>query len=330
MPYVIPSRSDVHVNRPLTNISIAFLQAAGAFVADSVFPNIPVDKQSDRYFTYDRGEFNRDDMQQRAPGTESAGSKYTIDSTPNYFANVWGLHKDVPDQIRENADSPLSLDKEATEFLTLKALIRREVQWAANYFTTGVWTTDITGVASSPGANQVLQWNDPNSTPVETIRAAKTVVGESTGFRPNVLVLGRKVFDALLDHPDIVGRFDRGQTTGVAVATRQTLAALFELDDVLVMDSIRNTAAEGQTASHSFIGGKKALLAYRAPSPGIMVPSAGYTFSWKGQSGSGPAGTRMFKFRMEWLRSDRVEIEMAMDQKKIAADLGYFFNSIVA
>ena len=58
MPFILPSRGDVHVNRPLTNISIAFLQTQEAFVADRVFPNIPVTKQSDLFFTIDRGEFN--------------------------------------------------------------------------------------------------------------------------------------------------------------------------------------------------------------------------------------------------------------------------------
>jgi hypothetical protein len=42
-----------------------------------VFPNIPVQKKSDRYYTYDRGDFNRDEMEERAPGTESEGSGYT-------------------------------------------------------------------------------------------------------------------------------------------------------------------------------------------------------------------------------------------------------------
>ena len=58
------------------------MQEAGNFVADQVFPNIPVSMQSDRYYTYDRGYFNRDEMQERAPGTESAGSGYEVDNTP--------------------------------------------------------------------------------------------------------------------------------------------------------------------------------------------------------------------------------------------------------
>ena len=130
MPFTQPSRSDVHVNRPLTNISIAFLQNAEHFVATRVFPNIPVSKKSDAYFTYDRGEFNRDEMEERAPATESAGGTYEI-GTDTYFARTRAYHKDVPDQVRDNADDPIDLDREATQYVTHKALIKREVTWNA-------------------------------------------------------------------------------------------------------------------------------------------------------------------------------------------------------
>src|SRR5574343_1416849 len=105
MPYIQPSRADVHVNRPLTNISVAFMQNASNFIADRVFPVVPVAKQSDLYFTFDRGAFNRDEMQRRAPGAESAGAVYTVATAP-YNCAVWALHKDVADQVRANADSP--------------------------------------------------------------------------------------------------------------------------------------------------------------------------------------------------------------------------------
>lgn len=341
MPFIQPTKSDVHVNRPLTNISIAFVQSRDGFVADKVFPNIPVNKQSDRYFTYDRGEFNRDEMQERAPSTETAGSGYTVDSTPTYYAPVQGFHKDISDQILANYDDPLDAEREVTEYVTLKALLRREVLWVSKYFVTGVWTFEADGVASDPTAaasydptsstdNKMLQWNDAASTPVEDVRAAMTYVHESTGFRPNKFVCGRRVYDKLVDHPDIIARLDRGQTTGPAQANKESLAALFEVDQVLVMDAIRNTAAQGATAVHSFIGGKHALLVYAAPSPGLMTPTAGYTFSWTGYLGASPQGMRVKRFRMDALESDRIEIDQAFEQKMVSNELGYFFEGIVA
>lgn len=326
-----PVPGDVHVNTPLTNISIAFLQDATNFVASRVFPNIPVTKQGDRYYTYDRGEFNRDEAKERAPGTESAGGSYDIDNTPTYFAKVYAFHKDIPDQVRANADAVVSPDREATEYVTHKALIRREKIFAANYLATGVWTTDIQGVAAAPSGAQVLQWNDANSTPIQDIRTAKTTVLESTGYEPNTLVLGKAVYDQLIDHPDIVDRVKYGQTPGQpAIANLEALMKLFEIERILVMKAIENTAKKNQTAVHTFIGGKKALLCYSAPSPGIMTPTAGYTFSWTGFLGAGTEGNRIKRFRMEHLESDRVEVQMAFDLKLVAADLGYFFYDIVA
>ena len=340
MPFTQPSRSDVHVNRPLTNISLAFAQSVVNFVADRVFPNVSVAKQSDTYFTYDRGEFNRDEMRERAPGTESAGGTYQI-GTDTYFAKTRAYHRDIPDPVRANADNPISLDREATLFVTTKALIKREVTWRQAYFTEGdpgdTWTFDVDGNAVRSAAfdpedaanNQVVFWDDASSTPIEDVRLLKRSVLESTGFMPNQLTLGRAVFDVLLDHPDIVGRLDRGQTSGPAQATRDSLAALFEVEGVNVMDAIENTAQEGATASHSFIGGKHALLSYAPAAPGIMTPSAGYTFSWTGLLGSTAAGMRVKRFRMEHLESDRIEIDASYDQKLVSADLGAFFGSIV-
>jgi hypothetical protein len=321
-------------------MSLAFMQEESAFVADRVFQDIPVQKQADAYFTYDRGEWNRDEMKERAPATESAGSTYTVGNT-TYFARVRALHRDVPDQIRDNADSPIDLDAEAMRYVTGKALINREVNFVNGFLLTNnpgvVWTNVGDGNAARSAAldftdnanNNLVFWNLAASTPIEDIRLAKRTVQEATGFRPNVLTLQRTVFDALVDHGDIVGRMDRGQTTGTAMVNKESLAALLELDEVLVMDSIQNTALQGATAVHSFIAGNQALLTYRPPAPGILTPAAGYTFSWSGYLGATNMGTRISTIPMDHLKAMRVEIESAYDQHLVAADLGFMFDGIV-
>jgi len=315
-----PVAGDVHVNTPLTNISIAYLQNASHFVANQVFPNIPVTKQSDRYFTYDRGDFNRDEMKKRAPGTESAGGSYDIDNTPTYFADVYAFHKDIPDQIRANSDSVLSPDREATEYVTHKALIKREKLWAAKYFVTSVWGTDNTAANWGPTGTA--------TDPIQDIRTGKRTVLESTGFEPNTLVLSKAVYDVLADNADVIERVNAGQTPNKpAMGTLFAMMALFEIERIFIMKAISNTAKEGATNSHSFIGGANALLCYSTPSPGIMTPSAGYTFSWTGFMGAGAEGNRIKRFRREALESDRVEIQAAFDQKLVSADLGYFFST---
>jgi len=327
----LPAESDVHVNGPLTNMSVAYIQNASNFIASRVFPNIPVTKQSDAYYSYDRGYFNKDEAAVRAPSTESKGGGYAIDANSSYYCKVYAFHKDIDDQVRSNADSVLQLDREATEYVTKKMLIRKEKDWATSYFATGIWTTDIAGVSGTPTTGEAKQWNDAASTPIEDVTAGKTVVMQSTGFDPNTLVIGREVWDQLKNHPDIIDRVKAGQTpNGPAMGLLQSVAMIMELERILVMQSIENTAEEGATNSHAFIGGKKALLCYSAPTPGIMTPSAGYTFSWAGMNGAGNDGMRIKRFRREAIESDRVEGQMAFDQKLISADLGYFFNDIVA
>lgn len=326
MPLIQPGKGDVHVNRPLTQIAVAFSQRPDMFIADRAFPIVPVAKQSDSYFVIPRGAWFRDEMKKRAPGTESAGRTHQV-SNDTYNADVWALHEDLADQIRANYDSPLQAEREMTEGLTLAGMIRKERLFSTSFMATSVWTGDFTGVAASPSTSEFLQWNDPLSTPIEDIRAGATRLHARSGFRPNKLILGRQVYDKLIDHPDIVGRIDRGQTAGTALVLRQTLAALFEVGEVLIMDSVYNSAVEGATDAYAFIGGKSALLIYAPASPGLYVPSAGYTFSW---SALGGTGMRVKRFRMEPTASDRIEIEMAFAHKKVSADLGSFFATAVA
>lgn len=325
-----PQLGDVHVNAPLTNVSVAYIQDQANFVADRVFPNIPVLKQSDRYYVYNRGDFNRDEMEDRAPGTESAGNGYDIDNTPTYFATVKAFHKDVADQIRANSDSVLSPDRDATIFVTQKALIKREVTFARKYFQPGVWSFGALGVSAAPVGNQFLQWDNVDSIPIELIRAAKRTVQQQTGYKPNVAVVGKLVFDTLIDHPEFIDRIKYNYAQGVAaVANEEIIAQLFGLDEVIVMEAVMNLAPRGEPENSVFIGGDHMLLAYRTKTPGLMVPSAGYTFSWNGWMGATGMGHRIKSFRMEHLESDRIEVQMAYDQKVIGADLGYFFENAV-
>lgn len=316
-----PTAQDAHANTPLTQISIAYLQDESRFISTRVFPNIPVQKQADRYWTYDRGEFNRDEMKKRAPGTESAGGSYTIDNTPTYFCHVYGIHKDIPDELRANEDTPLSSDRDSTIWLSQKALIKKEKIWANTFFKLNVWDTDFADAHWDPA-------DSGGSDPIIDIRTGKRTILESTGQEANTLVLAKAVYDSLADNPDIIDRLNSGQTApNPAMGTLWAMMALFEIPRILICSGIENTAKEGQPAEHSFIGGANALLCHSAPSPGILTPSAGYTFSWNGYLGAGTFGNRMTKFRHTLIKSDRIELEMAFDMKLIGADLGYFFDT---
>ena len=312
-----PTRSQVHVDAILTNVSVAFTQDAFNFVANKVFPTLPVAKQSDKYFIYTQADFFRDQAQRRADGTESAGTGYGL-STATYGCDVYALHKDIGDQVRENADAPLNPDLDATRFLTQQMLIRSEVQWASDYFTTSVWDTDTT-----PGT----LWSASGSTPIADIQAQINTILTNTGYLPNQMVMSYAVWSILKNHSDFTDRFK--YTTSESL-TPELMARVLELDKVHVMKGVYNSAAEGATASYTQVGDKDALLCYVNPSPGLMVPSAGYNFAWTGISAGLGENSAVSRFRMDHLKADRIEIESAWDNKVISSALGCFFSNAVA
>ena len=58
--------SQVHIDAALTNISTAYAQDAKNFVASQVFPTVPVSNKPDKYFTYDKSDFRRNEAKPRA------------------------------------------------------------------------------------------------------------------------------------------------------------------------------------------------------------------------------------------------------------------------
>ena len=324
----MPNRSDIHIDKALTNMSVKYLQDTANFIADKVFPVVPVAKQSDRYFMYKKEDWFRDDAKLRAMGAESAGGDYDIDNTPTYFCNKYAFHKDVFEEDRVNADSPLTPDQDAMEFVVDKILLNRENNWAKTYFQSGVWEQDLTG-SSTAGSGKIIYWDDyDHSDPISDIANMSTAMAEITGKRPNTLTLGRRVYDALRQHPDIL---DRIKFTQKGVVTAELLASLFDVERILVANSIQNVAKKGQEANMEFTMGNNALLTYAPPAAGLKKASAGYIFSWTGLMGANALGGRINRFSMPQLGigTERIECEVAYDMKVVAADMGAFVGGAI-
>lgn len=316
-----PSLSSVHVDSVLTNISVAYIANEANFIAGRVFPTVPVEKKSDVYYTYTKHDWHRDEMQRRAPGDESAGSGYGL-STASYNCDVFALHKDIDDQTRANADNPLNPDRDATQFLTSRGLLKREIQWVSDYFTTSVWGTDVVG------ATDFTRWSDyAGSDPIGDIDTGVTTVLKRTGYRPNTLVLGYEAFAKLKRHPDII---DLMKYTQTGIVTTQLMAQIWDLDNIYIAQAIKATNIEGETAAYDFTHGKHAWLGYVNNNPGLLAPSAGYVFSWTGVGSGFGTQTAISRYRIDVRKSDRIEIEMAWDNKVVGTDLGYFYSGCVA
>jgi len=279
-----------------------------------------VDKQSDKYFTYTKGDNRRDVVKPRAPGTESAGGGFNMGNA-TYTCEVYAFHKDIPDQVRSNADAAIDVEEDATRFVSELFLINQEVQWTSDFFTTSIWDTDVVGTTD------FTKWDDGASDPETDIDTGKAAILKSTGQMPNTLVVSYEVHQALKKHPLVSERFKYTSSESI---TEAMLARFFEVSNYYVSKASYNTGNEGGTDVNAFIAGKNALLCYITPRPGLLTPSAGYTFVWSGLTGANSVGVGISNFRLDHLKSDRIEGEYAYDNKVVSADMGYFFSNAVS
>lgn len=332
-----PTASDLHVDVPLTQLSVGYKIKAESYIADKVFPVVPVAKQSGKVFVWDKNDMLRDEAAIRAPGTESAGGGLNVTSSTTFYCDVVAFHKDVDDQMMANSDIG-NLGIIMSEYVTQKLLIKRERDFVTNYFTTDLWAdqgtpNDATGHATSSTWPNFIHFSDgANSDPLGTIRTAKRKILESTGFLPNKLIVGVDVHDVLALSPDVAERVkytQGGVPDRVGQVSQPEMAALCGVGEYLVGMTSYASNVEGETATYGFNFGKHMLLVYAAPAPSIMLPSGGYIFEWTGFNGLGH-NVKMDSFYERKLASTRYEGEMAYDHKLISRDVGIFFNGAVA
>ena len=336
MPMLTPS--SVHIDQPLSNLTLAYVQSQTNFIADKVFPVVGVARQSDKYYIYDRANMNRSgDVKKLAPRTEVERIGMAI-SNDSYFADVYGLGMDFDEQTLANEDAALEIRSAGAETLVNRILIHREEQFASTFVATGVWGSEVAGDASgSVGAGETVYWSDyTNSTPLKDVTNARRAMQlKSGGFKPNTMVIGKEVRDMLVNHPDVLARLNGGATvTNTALITDAKLAEIFEVENFYVMEAVKNGAAEGLAESNAFIGGKHALLVHTPRTAGLMTPAAGVTFAWNNIPGVSNLGISVESYSDDALRrqqvAEHIQVKMAYDMKVVGADLGYFFKGIIA
>jgi hypothetical protein len=306
-----PRFADVHVKRAIQNVAIGYQNPA--FIAEQIFPTVPVDNQSDKYYTFDRGDMFRDQAENdRQPGSRAPRVGWNL-SNDEYACKRISLAQGVPDMTVENADEVVRPFERATANVMRQVLIRRERRLAADMFTTGVWGTDKTGTTD------FSKWSDfANSDPAKDILVAKDAVSLEIGVEPNLLVIGQDVLRSLRLHPDAIDRF---KYTRVGIIGAAEIAQWLDVPRVLVGGAPYNSAAEGQTVSMARIWGQNALLMYVTDAPAIDEPSAGYTYQWQ------PVSTKVFREEAE--EQDVTEANVNIDMKVTSSISGYFFSDCV-
>lgn len=338
----MPDPTPRQAGRPdelLRNVALAFMDdSADQYVASQVFPVVPVNLSHGHYKVFPRSYFLRDEVGPRPLGgyPRQVGFKVSEDT---YAAEEEALEAVIDDRERADEVSPVDIEKSKTRLLVRQHLTHADRKWAAAYFKAGVWETEYTGVGSTPGAGELLQWDNDDSTPIMDMTEARLTVGDMVGdmYSPRIGVFGRNVYKHLINHPQLLGRLS---TSNDRLINKQVLARYFDLDKILVPGAIYNSGPERETVAATeaaavyerIVDPNSALLVYASNAPSMDEPSAGYHFAWRRLLGARADDPRagVERGRDDRGKFDWFHVRTAWDPKVVASELGVFFEDIVA
>jgi hypothetical protein len=259
----MPANSTLYQSPLLSSIAVDFKNRE--YIAPQILTPVVVPRLQGQYLVWDQGVTFKDPKTQM--GQDASPNMIDLKATKSAFSLDIHAQAAYVDPL-EQSQAP-EAQVRAMKIAKLMNIIelRRELDVAAQLTSTSVLTSNTT--LSGTG-----QWSDyTNSDPINAI----AVQADALPKRPNTFIAGRDVITKLRMHPKVLSAIQYTQTGGMAPLS--ALAALFEVDRILVGDAFKDTAADNLTAVKSRIWGKDAILAYIDPSPPSPLmdsPTLGY------------------------------------------------------
>lgn len=308
----MPVQGPIHVDRPLTNISIRY--RSEGLIADQLFPIVPVKNETDLFYIFDKANSLRTPLTLRANGGEANEDNFAL-STATYRLEEHALKEIVTQRDRDNQDPGLDLDASTVEDLTDKILRQREVDAATLLFTNGNWAQE-----SSLAAAGAWSANTSVSNPILNADSASANISLQAGRKPNVCVVDERTWYALKEHTSLVQRimYTSADSVGPELVQR-----LFGVQKLLVASSAQNTADEGLAATQAYIWTDSAWFGYVEMSPGLKKPSALYCFKKSG------GGVEVRRWQDEARKGEWFEVGHMYDQQSPASDAGHLIVDTV-
>lgn len=315
------------VTPELTAVAVAYKN--GKMIADEALPRVTVDKEVFKHRVYPVAEGftvpqtlvgrTGQPNQVQFSGTE------VDSSTQDHGLDVPVPNKDQMNAAAQNAQNAAQVGskqtvdprKRAAMMVTNLIELRREKRAADLVFNPASYAVGNQQTLSGTG-----QWSDyANSNPQTAIMNAMDLMI----MRGNIGIFGRRTWTAFAQHPKIC-KAVFGNNTDAGFVTRQQVAELLELDDILVGEGWINTAAPGQPGNLVRVWGNHASFIHRD-----MMADADYgvTFGYTAQFGQRVAG-EIDDPDIGLYGGVRVRVGESVRELVTAGDLGYYFQNAVA
>jgi len=302
----------------LTAIAIAVRNRA--LIADDVLPRTtPLNKTSFKYQKYPEDQFmtvpdTKVGRRSRVNQVEFKGTPVTDSTEDN------GLEHPLAQADLDDAPDNTSVEGMVTEWLTGLVLLAREVRTAQLVFNPASYGANQEAVAAGDRFDAV------DSDPVEYLLD----VLDRPIMRPNIMTIGQNEWRVLRTHPAIV-KAVHGNAGDKGAATKEQVAELFELENILVGRSLINASKPGQVANLKacWTGGLAVIYQDKtAAKISGVVDGANVTFGFTAQSGQRVAGSK--EDTDIGLRGGRM-VRVGETTKEIicAPSLGYFLKDVI-
>jgi len=264
------------ISGPLANVSIQYRNAE--FIGDRVFPILDTRDPKFKITKYRKGAWFRDEAALRAAGTQAKRSGFEV-TTTSVSTDEYAFAKEVTDEDRRFSNSlgslAISPEQDAVQFCANAIDLSKERR-ISSIIRSATWVDGNSGGEDADG-----KWvASSGNTFFTDIATGKKDILKNSGILPNVLLIDYATFLGLKEISDVT---DKIKYTSRESVTPQLLAAMLELDEVLVGKAIYSTAEETKagddfTAANIWeTNANKGMgfLFYRPPSIGPRMLTAG-------------------------------------------------------
>lgn len=307
------STSPFPVNETLTGVVIAYENKE--LVADRVLPRMPVSSKKYKYVEYPKGQLfsvpeTRVGRKSEPNQPDFSGEEKTDKVDDRALLDF------VPQSDIEEALESIDPKSKTAEWLIRLIELDHEIKTSEIVFSAATYP-----VGNKETLSGTDQFSDPASKPLDTLLDALEV----PLMRPNRVVFGSQSWTVFRRHPQIVEAV-KGTGAKEGVVTRQQVADLLEVDEVIVGKGHVNTAKKGQNANIQRVWGKHVALLYIDE---MADTQNGITFG----------GSPQYKNRIAGDWQDKkpgveggwwVKVAEYIHEKVFAADLGYFIENATA
>lgn len=305
---------DLHIDAALSNVSVSY--NPGWVIADIIAPIVPVGKESDKYYVWERDEILRTFEDLRADGGEANLINFKP-SKDTYFCEEYALKIGITNREKDNADSALRLEISKTKFLKNSLLLSREKRVAtifrdANNYATGFKRT-LSGTS---------QWNNASyaGDPLAEIDAGINAIYQATWMFPNVMVMPYDVAQVFGANAKVL---DRLKYTNNTLVSSAWIPQVIRNMQVLMPGAIETTSARGAaTIATGAVWWKDVILAITNNGETMEALTKAYTFRNR--------DFQTEKYYKDENKTTYIETSVIEDVKNVSDVAAYIMKAVIS